>query len=473
MTTVRPRRVLVLTADRVGPVMAGPAIRAVELARVLAADGHDVTLATAWAPDDGHDAGVEVVHLWGDDLRPLAADVDVVVAMTGVLHDHPWLADLRAAAGRGGRLHVVADAYDPVLFEVLAGFTATPEPERSERIADASRRMCGALRWADLVLCATSAQRHLLLGVLAAYGRIGAPAWDADPTLASSVALVPFGLPSTPPSAADRAVHPLRAPNGPHDADDLVVLWGGGLWDWLDPLTLVRAVATLRDGVGGRRVAVHFLAGAHPTPSVPAPDLVAATRSLAAAEGIDEAGTGQVTFAASWVPYGERAQWLTDADVGASLAPDHAESTFANRTRVLDYLWAGLPVLHSTPPGDPDDLAALIVDNDLGVVVPPGDVEASVAALARLADPGWYARASSRVGAVAATLTWPTVAGPLRDFCTEPRSALSEPPQPPSVATLRDRRSVGDLAAAVGRRLRSSGSARAAAAIEGDRGASA
>ena len=168
MTTVRPRRVLVLTADRVGPVMAGPAIRAVELARVLAADGHDVTLATAWAPDDGHDAGVEVVHLWGDDLRPLAADVDVVVAMTGVLHDHPWLADLRAAAGRGGRLHVVADAYDPVLFEVLAGFTVTPEPERSERIADASRRMCGALRWADLVLCATSAQRHLLLGVLAA-----------------------------------------------------------------------------------------------------------------------------------------------------------------------------------------------------------------------------------------------------------------------------------------------------------------
>ena len=38
-------RVLVLTGDPVGPTMAGPAIRAVELARLLADAGHAVVLA--------------------------------------------------------------------------------------------------------------------------------------------------------------------------------------------------------------------------------------------------------------------------------------------------------------------------------------------------------------------------------------------------------------------------------------------
>jgi len=55
-------RVLLVCGDAVGRRMAGPAIRAVELGRVLAAAGHDVTVAT---PDlaDTEGLGVAVTTL--------------------------------------------------------------------------------------------------------------------------------------------------------------------------------------------------------------------------------------------------------------------------------------------------------------------------------------------------------------------------------------------------------------------------
>jgi glycosyltransferase involved in cell wall biosynthesis len=432
------RRIVLLTADRVGPAMAGPAIRATELARVLAGDGHRVVLASPWVDDDGDgDDGVRRVAAWGDNLRPVVADADVVVAMTSVLYDHAWLADMRAVAGNGGRLHVVADAYDPVLFEVLAGFAHTAEPERSARAADAAARMCAPLAWADAVLCATESQRHLLLGVLASQGRLGPVAWDADATLAAAVATVAFGLPTEPPVRSGPG--PLRGPDGPFGAGDTVLLWGGGLWDWLDPLTLVEAVARC----GDPSVRAFFLAGSHPTPTVGAPNLATATRDRAAELGL--VGSGAVAFADDWVAYDQRAGYLTDATAGVTLAPGHAETTFAYRTRVLDYLWASLPVVCSAG----DDLADLVDRRALGVVVPPGDVGAVVAAIGMLGDSGWYASCRSRVADVAASLTWPTVAGPLRDFCREPRSVLSDPLPPTPSAPWTARR----VAAAVRNRV--------------------
>ncbi len=45
-----------------------------------------------------------------------------------------------------------------------------------------------------------------------------------------------------------------------------MVLWGGGLYEWLDPVTLIEAIARIDDP----RVKAYLLAGPHPTPAVPA-----------------------------------------------------------------------------------------------------------------------------------------------------------------------------------------------------------
>ena len=52
-----------------------------------------------------------------------------------------------------------------------------------------------------------------------------------------------------------------------------------------------------------------------------------------------------VFFNDGWVPYAERGAWLAEADIGVSAHFDDIETRFAFRTRLLDYLWAGLPIV--------------------------------------------------------------------------------------------------------------------------------
>ena len=64
----------------------------------------------------------------------------------------------------------------------------------------------------------------------------------------------------------------------------------------------------------------------------------------------------QVFFHETWVPYADRQNWLLDADAGVTTHFEHVETTFAFRTRLLDYLWAGLP---SSPPTATRSLSSL------------------------------------------------------------------------------------------------------------------
>ena len=52
-----------------------------------------------------------------------------------------------------------------------------------------------------------------------------------------------------------------------------------------------------------------------------------------------------VFFNFGWVPYAERGRYLLEADVAVSAHFDDIETRFAFRTRFLDCLWAGLPVV--------------------------------------------------------------------------------------------------------------------------------
>jgi glycosyltransferase involved in cell wall biosynthesis len=296
----------------------------------------------------------------------------------------------------------VVDAYDPGLLETLERFRGTPVNEQRTWVGDAGRHLCDPLARADLVLVANERQRHYVLGLLTAAGRVNGRTWAEDPTLRDLCAVVPFGTPSRPP-VADPDVALRRG--GPLVGGEAVVaLWGGGLYDWLDPLLLVEGVHRCAD----ERVVGVFLAGPHPTPSVGRQALVDRVRHRA-----DELGLlgERIVLVEEWVPYRERGAWLAASDIGVSLHGDHLETTFAFRTRILDYLWASLPVLCS----DGDHFAEVVGRSDLGAVVPPGDADAVAAALATLAGASAEERAARRARSseVARSLTWDRVAEPL------------------------------------------------------------
>src|SRR5690606_24914243 len=86
-------------------------------------------------------------------------------------------------------------------------------------------------------------QRDWWLGQLEAHGRINPATYGADPTLRRLVDVVPYGLPAEPPVATRPLIKGVWAGITPTDK---VVLWGGGLWPWLDPLTAIRAIYLLQ-----------------------------------------------------------------------------------------------------------------------------------------------------------------------------------------------------------------------------------
>ncbi|HEV7467751.1 MAG TPA: glycosyltransferase [Candidatus Dormibacteraeota bacterium] len=435
-------RVLVVSNDLVQPRMAGPGIRNLELARQLAAAGHEVTLSAPGVPvvEDrafavtGHDeAG----------LRRLAAGHDVILSQGWVLHTFPFL--------RGGRAALVVDLYDPFPLETLVAMGHAPLAERTALQDHQVEVLVEQIRDGDLFLCASERQRDYWLGALTALGRINPRTYDADPTLRRLLDVVPFGIPEEPPQHRAPAMRGVIPGIG---AGDYVVLWGGGLYNWFDPLTLLRGVALAAEQAPTLRLVLH--AARHPNPSVGAMRVVEETRQLS-----DELGlTGRhVFFNEAWVPYEQRADWLLEADVGVTTHRLHVESRLAFRTRVLDYLWAGLPILCTAG----DALADTVESAGLGITVAPGDPGEVAAALRTLADPGRRAEISQRVAVHAGSLTWSRTAAPLLAFCAAPshapdrRGAGERPVEPRPAASPPPPHRLGRLLRRVGEELSAGG----------------
>jgi hypothetical protein len=321
---------------------------------------------------------------------------------------------------------VIADVYDPFHLEVLEQSRHLEHDARRFAVRSSTEILNEQLMRADFLLCASEKQRDFWLGQLAGVGRINELNYDSSERLSSLIAVVPFGIDERPP-VATRGV--LRGVVPGIEADDKIILWGGGIYNWFDPLTLLRAVDKLRSRLPNVRV--YFLGIRHPNPDVGEMRRTNETLELA-----DELGlTGKnVFFNDDWVEYDDRPNYLLEADVGVSTHLDHVETAFSFRTRVLDYLWAGLPVVATHG----DALAGMIAAEGAGIAVPPGDVDALEEALYRVLDDRELreaCRASAR--SLASRFRWTEVLEPLIDYCREPARA-PDLLDPELAATVRD-----------------------------------
>ncbi len=122
-------------------------------------------------------------------------------------------------------------------------------------------------------------------------------------------------------------------------------------------------------------------------------------------------------FNETWVPYEERQNFLLEADVGVSTHGFHLETTLAFRTRILDYLWAALPMVVTKG----DSFCELVKREELGVAVPPEDVDALADALERtLFDEEFAERARANIRRVQERVRWENVLEPLTSYVRDP-----------------------------------------------------
>jgi glycosyltransferase involved in cell wall biosynthesis len=130
----------------------------------------------------------------------------------------------------------------------------------------------------------------------------------------------------------------------------------------------------------------------------------------------DELGlTGQSAFFGDWVPYEDWPSILIEADIGLSLHRDTVEARLAYRSRVLDYIWAGLPMVLTRG----DATADLVTSYGLGLSVDYEDDAAVAHAIGRLLDEQGSAADTARrerFDAARRELTWESAAEPLIAF---------------------------------------------------------
>lgn len=408
----KSRRILLICNDVIGPNMSGPAIRYWEFARVLS-QYFSVTLAVppltqaASAPQALINPNFEV-HLCQTqaELGLLTHTADVIITVGANLSVYPFLTQ----TGKP----LVVDMYIPFMLEDLQKYAERPINERN-MLHQASR---GAhtrqIRAADFILCASEKQKDFWLGWLSALGRVNPYTHADDPSLARLIEVVPFGLPHEAP------IHQQQVLKGVYKTifeTDKLILWGGGLWHWLDPFTLIKAMALIT--AQHPEIKLLFLGTNSPH--------VALTKTEAAAKVINfsqELGLyDRQVFFYPWAPYQERHNYLLEADIGASLHLNHLETRFAFRTRFLDYIWAGLPIL--TTAGD--IMSDEVTRWGLGKVVKNGDAEQVAQALLELlATPNLRQTYQPHFEQIRQKYKWETVMTPLLEFCAAPHLAADK-----------------------------------------------
>ena len=394
-------KVLLISNDVIGMQMAGPGIRTWELAKLLATE-HTVTLLTPTRTDLQHPR-ISTQVSTQDCVRACADMHDVVIGQGQILSRYPFLL--------GHSIVKVVDLYDPS----PVGYLETTQPHTIKGQLESHhalvREHYNYLRAGDVFLCASERQWDFWAGMLMAAGRINPVVYKNDRMLRSLLIVAPFGVPARAPGHRRRV---LKGVWPGIDPDDVVLLWGGGLWEWFDPMMAVEAMSI----VGRRRtdIKLFFMGVKRPNASVTTSHTADQTIALAAQLGV----ANRLVFFNDWVAYEDRENFLLEADLGLNIHRDNLETRFSFRTRMMDYFWAGLPII--TTEGDP--LSDLVKQNQLGLTVPCGDAEALAHAILRAAD-DQATRQTWKLNclATAKEFSWDRVFEPVAAWCRSPIQA--------------------------------------------------
>ena len=388
--------ILMLSPERLGEKMAGIGIRFWELAKVLA-NRHQVTLACpAPAPDQAGPDSIKIVEYRDNIFTPFLEGQDVVFLQGHLSNDY-----FRQSTG----IPTVVDLYDPFLVENLA-YSLT---KGDDIFKYDHRTLLEQLRLGDFFLCAHENQRLFYLGMLAAAGRMNPVFYREDPAFSNLIAMLPYGVPSREPVHKKSVLRGTVEGIGPDDR----IIFFGGIYDWYDPLLLLEALRIVEKKE--QKIRVIFIA--NPNLDATPQDLYHRVMERCRSEG----WIGRTVFFLDWIPYEIRDSFYMESDLAVCTHKKGMETDLSYRTRLLDFLWAGIPLVVSREGAAPERL----VQEEAALGVNTGDPEGLAAMILKLLHERDYAANLGNRGQafVRARYTWERVAGPLLSFCDNPRKA--------------------------------------------------
>ncbi len=372
--------------------MAGPAIRYWELAKALS-NSHSVTLKIP-----------NLDTLSSNQFQVVCSKDRIKLNQFDILITQ--LIDPKTALlAKQNGVRLIYDAYDPEPLEHLEIFKSYQMGTRKFLNEKIINTINFSLEMADGLICANEKQRELWTGCMLSLKKITPQFYDKDTALNKLIGIVPFGISSEAPVKSKdgfRKLFNLKP-------SDKLLIWGGGIWNWFDPLTLITAVKELSK----RRTDIKliFMGIIHPNAAtLPAMSMAYEAKNLTKTFGLENKF---VFFNENWIPYSERENYLLDADIGVSTHFEHLETRFSFRTRLLDYIWAGLPIIATSG----DTLSEFIEKHSIGYTVKPNNSLELAEAIEKMVDqPDILKKMKSNIEQVKSQFYWENVVKPIEDM---------------------------------------------------------
>jgi len=392
------KKVLIISYDFIGQNMAGPGIRFYELSKVLS-NYCDVTLAS---PNkiDIDTTGFKTFSYDFENYKSLQKGLEnseIILIQGHLLYYFPFLRNFKGK--------IIIDLYNPFNLESLEMYRQEDMAERIRIDKNNLNLLNMQLAIGDFFICASEKQRDYWIGMLSSIGRINPYNYDIDSSFRNLIDIVPFGIPSETPQH-DRET--IRSIFPKIKAEDKIVLWGGGIWNWLDPLTAIKAIWEIsrhRDDVK-----LVFIGIKHPDPKLP--EMQKCIEAINLSKELDL--LDKFVFFNEWTPYELRQNFLLESDVGLSIHQKRIETEFSYRTRVMDYIWAKLPIITT----EGDSIAKLVKEENIGEVVKYENAQN----LARVIDSITSNKSlrdiyKKNLAKIAPKFTWANVSKPLIQYC--------------------------------------------------------
>src|SRR4030042_2358609 len=290
-------RLLIISYDIIGKQMAGPGIRFYEFAKILS-NYIDVILA---APNriDINTEGFKIVTYEAGNYKTLKRYTeisDIILIQGHILHYFPFIKNYKGK--------IIVDLYNPFNLESLEMFRNDNIAERLRIDKSNIDLLKFQISIGDFFICASEKQRSYWLGMMNAMGRVNPFSYDDDNTLKKLIDIVPFGIPSTPPKHTGESIRKMIPSLR---EDDMVVLWGGGIWNWLDPISVVKAFWEITRN--HKDIKLVFLGIKHPDPKLP--EMRKCREAINLSKELDLYDT--FIFYNEWVPYEMRQNFLLES----------------------------------------------------------------------------------------------------------------------------------------------------------------
>ncbi len=411
---IHRKRILIISHDKIGTKMAGPGIRYHYMAEALS-DSFDVTVGffdPTYLPDKNFKHSYEVKSIDANKFESAFKEFEIVTAL--------YLTSSMLYFCNMSNIFVVLDLYAPVPVENLAvrifGQKKIDLAMDHEYIKslDMYRQF---FENGDLFLCSNQRQLDYWIGYVFGSGLIKPSTYQKRPVYDRFI-YAPMGIDSSlkltvPEKSVMKGILPGIKKT------DKVVLWTGGIWDWFDGLTLIKAMDILK--TKDSSIKLVFLGTQHPNSSIPEMSESLQSRKLADKLNLTNKS---VFFKDGWVNYDMRMAYLVEADLAIYTHKPSIETEFSHRTRVLDHILAELPTVAT----EGDYFADDVISNKLGVVCPPDNPLAIADAILYTLEPKNYARIKKNLHTIRPDYDWAKTLGVFKAFLKTQPKKLSQLP---------------------------------------------